>query len=149
AYVYHVARVLAHRSAFAGVICGHIHLLPLAALAARRYRAPLSLIMHGVEVWQPPRISGLDRSLRSVDTFISVSQFTKQRFLEWAPLCEEQGHVIPNCVDLTQYGAGPKPKSLLDRYGVLGRRVIMTLGRLEARERYKGFDEVMEVMPSL
>jgi len=41
------------------------------------------------------------------------------------------------------------PLRLLDRYGVAGRRVIMTLGRLDAAERYKGIDEVLEVMPSL
>src|SRR5438046_5843583 len=35
-YVYHLGRLLAQRNSFDGVICAHIHLLPLAALAARR-----------------------------------------------------------------------------------------------------------------
>ena len=38
---------------------------------------------------------------------------------------------------------------LVERYGAHGRRVIMTLGRLNAAERYKGIDEVLELMPSL
>jgi glycosyltransferase involved in cell wall biosynthesis len=84
-----------------------------------------------------------------VNTFVSVSHFTKQRFLEWAPLNEEQGHVIPDCVDLPKFVPGPKPVHLAERYGVTGRRVILTLGRLEASERYKGVDEVLTVMPSL
>ena len=149
AYVYHLGRLLAHPNSFDAVICGHIHLLPLAAFAARRYRAPLTLIVHGIEAWRPPRISGLWRSLQSVNAFVSVSLLTKQRFLEWAPLREEQGHIIPDCVDLSKFAPGPKPAQLLERYGLCGRRVIMTLGRLSAAERYKGIDEVLALMPSL
>jgi len=149
AYVYHLGRLLAQRNSFDGVICAHIHLIPLAALAARRYRAPLTLIVHGIEAWRPPRISGLRHSLQSVNTFVSVSLLTKQRFLQWAPLRDEQGHIIPDCVDLSKYGPGPKPESLIERYGLSGRRIIMTLGRLRTDERYKGIDEVLEVMPSL
>jgi len=148
-YIYHLGRLMAQRNNFDGVICAHIHLLPLATLAARRYGAPLTLIVHGIEAWRPPRISGLRHSLQSVNTFVSVSLLTKQRFLQWAPLREEQGHIIPDCVDLSKYGPGPKPARLIERYGLSGRRVIMTLGRLRSDERYKGIDEVLEVMPSL
>src|SRR6266571_6674215 len=149
AYVYHLGRLLAQRNSFDGVICAHIHLIPLAALAARRYRAPLTLIVHGIEAWRPPRISGLRHSLQSVNTFVSVSLLTKQRFLEWAPLRDEQGHIIPDCVHLSQFGPGSRSEHLIERYGLFGRRVIMTLGRLNAAERYKGIDEVLELMPSL
>src|SRR5439155_20996858 len=93
--------------------------------------------------------SGLWQSLQWVDAFVSVSLLTKQRFLEWAPVCKEQGHIIPDCVDLSKFGPGSKPAVLLDRYGLRGRRVIMTLGRLSAAERYKGIDEVLDILPSL
>jgi len=35
------------------------------------------------------------------------------------------------------------------RYQLAGRKVIMTLARLASDERYKGIDEIMEVMPAL
>src|SRR5947208_10313669 len=149
AYVYHLGQLLARRKTFDAILCGHLHLLPLAALAASRYQAPLTLIVHGIEAWQKPRVLGLQRSLPSVNAFVSVSRLTKQRFLEWAPLSEEQGHIIPDCVDLSKFGPGPKPAGLLERYGLSGRRIIMTLGRLSAAERYKGIDEVLALMPSL
>jgi len=38
---------------------------------------------------------------------------------------------------------------LLTRYGLHGRKIIMTLARLPSFERYKGVDEVLEIMPSL
>jgi len=149
AYVYHLGQLLAQRKTFDAILCGHLHLLPLAALAATRYEAPLRLIVHGIEAWQKPRVFGLQRSLLSVNAFVSVSRLTKERFLEWAPFGEEQGHIIPDCVDLSKFGPGPKPASLLQRYELSGRRIIMTLGRLSAAERYKGIDEVLDVMPSL
>ena len=89
------------------------------------------------------------RSLRAVDTFVSVSRLTKERFLDWAPLRQEQGEVIPDCVDLSKFSPGPKPAYLVKRFGLQGRRVIMTLARLSASERYKGIDEVLELMPAL
>lgn len=149
AYLYQLAKLMARRRRFGGVVCGHINLLPLGVVAARRYRVPLILVIHGIDAWQPPAIPGLRGFLRRVDSFVSVSAFTKQRFLEWAPLRQEQGHVIPNCVDLSKFGAGPKPLYLLQRYGLSGRRTIMTLARLSAADRYKGVDEVLDVVPSL
>src|SRR5262249_24567745 len=80
---------------------------------------------------------------------ISVSELTKQRFLEWAPLRKEQGHVIPDCGDLSEFGLGPKPDRLIERYGLTGRQVILTLARLSASERYKVIDEMLELLPSL
>ena len=34
AYLYQLGRLLTNRKSFDGVICGHLHLLPLAAFAA-------------------------------------------------------------------------------------------------------------------
>ena len=38
---------------------------------------------------------------------------------------------------------------LIERYGLQSSKVILTVGRLAAQERYKGFDEVIEIMPQL
>jgi glycosyltransferase involved in cell wall biosynthesis len=149
AYLWHLLKLPLKYKHFDGIICGHLHLLPAAVQAARRYGAPLTLIIHGVEAWQPPHVPVIRRSLEFVDSFVAVSDFTKQRFLAWSGLRYEQGHVIPNCVDVSLYGPGPKPLRLIDRYGLYDRRVIMTLARLSAAERYKGVDEVLEVMPEL
>ena len=46
-------------------------------------------------------------------------------------------------------GIGPKPAQLIERYGLAGKTVLLTLGRLDARERQKGIDELIELMPSL
>ena len=146
AYLAALARVALRP--FDAVLCGHLYLLPLAEVLARRYRAPLVLTLHGLEAWPRPAYARR-RAVSRVTAFVSVSDVTRQRFLEWADAPTEAGHVIPNCVDLSLYGPGPKPDALLDRYALRGREVLMTLGRLAGRDRHKGFDEVLEVLPAL
>ena len=38
---------------------------------------------------------------------------------------------------------------MVERYGLQSAKVIMTMGRLAAAERYKGIDQVIEIMPRL
>jgi len=57
--------------------------------------------------------------------------------------------VLPNAVHAGAYGVGPRPAYLVERYGLAGKRIILTLGRLDTRERQKGIEELIGVMPSL
>ena len=147
-YVRHVLRALA-TDRFDGVICGHIDLLPVAALAASVQRVPLLLVVHGVEVWQRTPSQILRIALRRVNAFVSVSALTRERFLSWARPRGSHGIVIPNCIDTQLFSAGPKSTELLSRYALGGRTVLLTVARLWASERYKGVDEVLEVLPKL
>lgn len=141
-----------------GVICGHLHLAPFAALAAVRARVPWFLIVHGVEAWGPPHWPATQRGLtwaatkaavRRADAFVAVSDLTRRRFAHRMGLALERGTVVPNSVDLSDFGPGPKRPDLLDRYGLRDRTVLMTLARLSPEERYKGIDEVIEALPAL
>ena len=151
-YLWEILRLLARPGSQARpdlVVCGHLNLLPLASLAARRWRVPLWQILHGIEAWQPPSRRVTRRALRYIDRLIVVSQCTHDRFVAWSGLNSVPWVLLPNCVDLAAYGPGPKLSDLLSRYRLHGAKVIMTLGRLSSAERYKGFDEVLEVMPQL
>jgi glycosyltransferase involved in cell wall biosynthesis len=44
--------------------------------------------------------------------------------------------------------APPRP-DLVARFGLADRKVIMTLARLAGFERYKGIDEILEILPAL
>lgn len=137
------------RGGYDVVVCGHINLLPFAALAARRSGVPLLLVVHGIDAWQPTGRALTDRLARQVDGFVAVSDFTRQRFAAWTGVPAERGHVVPNCVDLGAFGPGPKPAYLVERYQLHGRRVITTVARLSSKERYKGHDAVISIMPAL
>ena len=137
------------RGAYDAVFCAHINLLPFGYAAARRKGVPFLVNIHGVDAWQPTPRRMTNRLVGRVDRVVSVSDFTRQRFCAWSGFPTDRVHVLPNCIEQSSYGVGPKPGYLLDRYGIQGRRVLLTLGRMSPLERYKGFDEVLDVMPQL
>jgi len=128
------------RERFDLVFCGHINLLP----AARLLPQPPLLIMHGIEAWKPTRRAFI-HDLRGI---VSVSALTRDRFLSWSHF-NGPSYVLPNAVRLERYGIRAKRPDLIARWGLEGKRVLLTLGRIVAAERYKGFDDVLEVMPDL
>ncbi|MDX1530402.1 MAG: glycosyltransferase family 4 protein [Rhodothermales bacterium] len=135
------------------VLCAHLNLLPFAAFAAWRTGAKLLLTLHGIEAWEPPekwtRRALTTVALPHVDQVVAVSAFTRRRFGAWSGVPAERIAVVPNCVDASGYGTGPKRSDLLRRYGLEGRRILLTLARLPEFERYKGVDEVLEVLGDL
>jgi glycosyltransferase involved in cell wall biosynthesis len=131
------------------IFCAHINLLPVAFALRLICRAPVVLIIHGIDAWQPARSRLANILAKRIAAFISVSDFTRQRFLNWTKLNQSKSFILPDSIDLTRFSPGPKPEGLLTRYGLRGRMVMMTLARLSASERYKGIDEVLEIIPSL
>ena len=131
------------------VVCGHINLLPVAALAARRCAAPLVLFIYGIDAWQPHCSRLVNHLLRRVAHVISISEITREKFSAWSGIPHGRIHILPNAIELGRYGIGPKNPMLVQRYGLDGKRVLLTLGRLSATERYKGFDEVLDLLPEL
>jgi len=118
------------------VICGHINLLPLA------FEQPL-LVVHGIEAWKRRRLP-----LHKCRAILSVSALTRDRLIGWSGY-DGPTYVLPNAVHLEHYGIHPKREDFVARYHLTGKRVILTVGRLEAAERSKGFDEMLEVLPEL
>lgn len=148
-YAVTVARVLLSKRRLDLVVCGHINLLPLAAAAAAIARAPLLLVIYGIDAWRPRRRWLAKLLARRVDAVSAISEITLERFVSWSGMSRERCSVLPNAIHPQRYGDGPKKEALLERYGVRGRKVILTLGRLAESERYKGIDEVLEIMPRL
>lgn len=126
------------------IVCAHVNLLPIVRMIARR---PL-LMLYGIEAWKPLRDPLSNRLLRHVRGVVSISDVTLERFSGWSHF-SGPSLVLPNSIRAEWYGIRPKNQNLIARYGLDGKRVLMTLGRVVAAERYKGFDEVLEVLPDL
>ena len=125
------------------VICGHVNLLPVACMIARN---PV-LMVYGIEAWKsfPARSKHL---LHRCAAIVSISEITRDRLLGWSRY-KGKTHLLPNAIHAENYGIRPKPSDLVEQYGLEGKRVLLTVGRLESEERYKGFDEVLETLPNL
>jgi phosphatidyl-myo-inositol dimannoside synthase len=148
-YLVAVLKAMYSNPGFDLLFCGHINLLPVAFLIRLWARAPVVLVIHGIEAWEPTSSPLTNYLAGKVDAFISVSHLTKRRFLKWARPKEDAGFLLPNSIDLEGFRPGPKNTALLHRYGLTGKTVLMTLGRLSSSERYKGIDEVLELLPKL
>jgi glycosyltransferase involved in cell wall biosynthesis len=131
------------RTRFDLVICGHINLLPLARLVAKD---PL-LIAHGIEAWRPRRRAS-NAVLQQCRGIVAVSELTRSRLVSWSKFSGPT-FVLPNAVRAEQYGIRPKRADLVSRYNLEGKRVVLTVGRIDWSERYKGFDEILEILPQL
>ncbi len=148
-YVWAVFTLLCRQTKFDVVYCGHIYMLPIAYFASKVCGAPLVLIIHGIDAWQPTTSRLTNMLVRKVDAFVAVSALTQGRFKKWAAPEKAQELILPNTVKLENFAAGPRDADLEQRYNLHGKLVVMTIGRLASAERYKGFDEVIEALPEL
>lgn len=134
---------------FSLVYCAHLNLLPLAMAISKLRRVPLVLAIYGIDAWRQPKSRLAAECARNCDHVVSISQITLDRFQEWAGRNADSYALLPNAIKADLYGKGPKNDELVERFKLEGRQVIMTFGRISADERYKGFDEVLDVLPSL
>ena len=128
------------------MFCGHLYMAPLAALIARFKGAKLIVQTHGIEAW--PRPSRLRRAaLEAADLVLCVSRYTRAAVLGWAAIAPERVLVLPNTVgEAFTPGDG---SALRAKLGLEGKRVLLTVGRMDSRERYKGHDRVIAAIPEL
>lgn len=131
-------------SRFDLVVCAHVNLLPAARLVTKH---PL-LMLYGIEAWKRLRDPLSNRLLDALLGVVSISDVTLERFTGWS-CYDGPSRLLPNSIRAEWYGIRPKNPALLSRYHLEGKRVLMTLGRVVAAERYKGFDEVLEILPDL
>jgi phosphatidylinositol alpha-1,6-mannosyltransferase len=128
------------------VFCGHLFMAPLAALITRLKGAKLIVQTHGIEAW--PRPSRLQRAaLEAADLVLCVSRHTRAAVLSWAEIAPERVLVVSNTVrEAFTPGDGSTQRSAL---GLEGKRVLLTVGRMDSRERYKGHDRVIAAITDL
>lgn len=128
------------------VFCGHLYLAPLAWVVARLQGAKLAVQLHGIEAW--PRPSRLRRAaVEAADLVLCVSRHTRACFAEWATIAPERILVLPNTVaeEFTP-GDGSALRAVL---GLQDKRVLLTVGRMDRRECYKGHDRVISALSDL
>jgi phosphatidylinositol alpha-1,6-mannosyltransferase len=126
------------------VFCGHLFMAPLAVLIRRLKGAKLIVQTHGIEAWpRPSRAQGA--ALEAADLVLCVSRHTRSAVLSWAAIAPERVLVVPDTVrEAFTPGDGSKQRAAL---GLEGKRVLLTVGRMDPHERYKGQDRVIAAIP--
>lgn len=129
------------------IFCGHIHLAPLAAILSKWTCIPFWLQLYGIEAWNQAA-RPIHWAVKKASLVTAISRYTRRRFLAWSGVSPEKVKTLPCSVD-ERFQPGPKPDHLLRRYGLMGKRILLTLSRLSASERYKGQERVLEILPEL
>jgi len=132
---------------FEAVFCGHLHLAPLAGFLASLLGVPLWLQLHGWEAWGVPRRIERQAAERAC-LITAVSRYTRTRFLAVCGVDPARVRVLPPTVEQS-FGRGTRSDELAARYGLRGKRVLLTVGRLDPAERRKGQDHVIRALPGI
>lgn len=134
------------------VILSHINLLSIAYLIKRfSPKTKVYLIAHGIEIWRKLPEAKL-KALNKLDKIIAVSHFTKEKIKTEHKINDNNIEVLNNCLDPFYYFPKDfsKPDALLKRYNLKKEStVIMCLSRLSSSEKYKGYDNVIKILPNL
>lgn len=135
-----------------GVVCiGELVASGWLAAISRRWFGLRSIIyVHGEEISSRMEydVDGRRRrrALAEADAIVAVSRFTREALETIMDVPGEKIELISNGVDLQRFVPRPRRQDLLTRYGLVGRRVLLTVGRLYAR---KGMDRVIESLPAV
>lgn len=134
------------------VVIGHLNLASIGLLIKIfKPKKKIILVAHGIEVWGKQNILK-SRFLKKVDLILAVSSFTRNNILEYNDVPSEKVVIFHNTLD--PYFSIPdkreKPGYLLERYGLTEKdRIILTITRVKKEEYYKGYDKVLEALPSI
>jgi phosphatidylinositol alpha-1,6-mannosyltransferase len=124
----------------------HLNFAPVARWIGRMFQIPYVVTLHGIEAWglvHPARV----RALRSASLLLPVSRFTGDIVRSEQGIAAERFRVLPNCVDTERFRPGPKPRALLERYGITkGEPVALTVTRLGVDEPGKGLRVAFEAV---
>jgi phosphatidyl-myo-inositol dimannoside synthase len=130
------------------VFCGHINLAPLIGMLCQPLGIPYTVMTHGKEVWQPLS-STMKWSLQKAASIWTVSHYTRQVACTVNNLDPSKVKIMPCAVNGQHFTPGVKSTALLERYGLAGAKVLMTVARLWSGDIYKGVDITIQALPQI
>jgi phosphatidylinositol alpha-1,6-mannosyltransferase len=83
----------------------------------------------------------------AADLVLCVSRYTRARVVGWAAIAPERVVVVPDTV-ADGFTPGDN-QELRAAWGIEGKRVLLTVGRMASCERYKGHDHVIAAVPDV
>lgn len=139
-------RAVARARGYDLVVCSHVAVAPIGLILRRLFGIPYLVLGYGIDLWgalSPVRREALRKAVR----IVVVSHFTARTAATVQGLPLDRIQVIHPAVDpaLLAHAAGPESGDA--RRG--GRLTLLTVARLSAQERYKGFEVVMGALPAV
>ena len=131
------------------ILMTHVHFSPAAAWLKSIVGVPYAVVAHGVDVWGV-RNRRMIRALRRADRLLAVSNFTRERMRADLGVSGDRIGLVPNTFDADEFRPEPKAHYLLKRFQLESDQpVILTVARLASADRYKGYDQILGVLPAI
>jgi phosphatidyl-myo-inositol dimannoside synthase len=127
------------------VICTHLSLGPFGWMARALTGRPYWVVVYGIEAWG--RLPFTKRmALSHADRVIVISAFSREQIVKRHGINAERILSLPCAVDETLLNVEPANNGL-SRSLSEQQRVVLTVARMIASERYKGHDVVLRSLP--
>lgn len=129
-------------------ICAHINYAPIGLFLKKSLGRNYIVCTHGIDVWDIKSPLKL-KAMREAKLITTVAEFTRDKIISQLPETKNLIHLLHNPIDGSLFMPGTKSPDLVRRYGLKGKKVVLTAARLSAKEGYKGYDRVIEAMPEV
>jgi glycosyltransferase involved in cell wall biosynthesis len=131
------------------IVCNHLSLGLVGAAIRFVHRTPFWVVCHGVEAWRPIPMLQLT-ALKEAELALPISRFTAEKLQEVNGLPPSKMRVLYNAVpahfaslllslDGTANAVAPAG----------GERILLSVGRLNKADAFKGFDTVIRALPEI
>jgi phosphatidyl-myo-inositol dimannoside synthase len=120
------------------VLFAHAGLARAQAYVPRRLRRPYAVFLHGIEVWRPLD-AALEEALAGATLILANSSFTADRARRFTPTL--------GAIEVCPLAREREPDTMPAGVSIEGSHDVLIVGRLDAAERYKGHDELIDVWP--
>ncbi|MCC5613701.1 glycosyltransferase family 4 protein [Nostoc sp. CHAB 5836] len=130
------------------VFCGHINLGVLVQTLCQPLGIPYTVLTYGKEVWEPLK-NQERRALISADGIWTISRYSRDRACVANSLNPKMVQMMPCAIDGDKFTPGCKQPELIQKYGLTGGKVLMTVARLWSGDIYKGVDVTIRALPQI
>lgn len=130
------------------VFCGHINLAPLTQIICQPLGIPYTVLTYGKEVWAPlPNLQ--QQALASAAGIWTISRYSRDRACAANNLDPNKIKILSCMVDGDTFTPGQKSPRLMEKYGLEGAKVLMTVARLWSGDIYKGVDVTIRALGAI
>ena len=131
----------------------HVRFLPnLMMLRSLAPCAALAVNVYGEELWSGRRLSLQKMLLGRAKMLVSDCHFSAEFLAREYPIAPKRLRVVWDCVDLSRFRPEQRCLAIMQLFGIpndVGYRYVLTLGRMERRSRYKGYDRLLDALGAL
>jgi len=131
------------------IITTHLNFTVAAYWLKRLTGIPYWTVAYGIDAWDIKNAT-IKTALQHADRILAISGYTRDRLLQEQNLDPNKVSILPTTFNSNRFQRAPKPIYLLEKYHLKPEQpILLTVSRLAAPERYKGYDQILRALPQI